>query len=58
MPASNRQFWRNKLEGNAARDKRNAARLRRAGWRVFTVWECRSSDPRRLAKLLRDILNA
>ena len=40
LPKSNRSFWRTKLLGNRARDSRNVARLRRAGWRVFTVWEC------------------
>lgn len=41
MPKSNRPFWVKKLRGNQQRDLRNAAKLRRAGWRVLTVWECR-----------------
>lgn len=32
-------FWRKKIERNRARDKRNFAKLRRAGWRVLRVWE-------------------
>jgi len=32
--------WRAKLEGNARRDRRSARKLRAAGWRVLTVWEC------------------
>lgn len=40
MPKSNRAFWRAKLLGNVARDRRNSARLRRMGWRVLTIWEC------------------
>lgn len=32
-------FWREKIAGNRARDARNMARLRRAGWTVLRVWE-------------------
>ncbi len=39
-PATRRAFWREKFARNMARDKRTAAALRRAGWRVLTVWEC------------------
>lgn len=34
-----RGFWRDKIERNRARDRRNFAALRRAGWRVLRVWE-------------------
>jgi DNA mismatch endonuclease (patch repair protein) len=40
MPKSNRSFWREKLRSNQIRDRRTAARLRRAGWHVLTIWEC------------------
>lgn len=32
-------FWETKIEANRARDGRNHARLRRAGWRVVRIWE-------------------
>jgi DNA mismatch endonuclease, patch repair protein len=38
-PRANAQFWRNKIEGNRARDKRITRELRRAGWGVIRVWE-------------------
>lgn len=40
IPATRPDFWREKLEGNAARDARNLATLLDGGWRVATVWEC------------------
>jgi DNA mismatch endonuclease (patch repair protein) len=46
-PKSNVDFWQEKFARNTARDRRNAAQLRRAGWRVFVVWECRVSSARR-----------
>lgn len=39
-PKSNEAFWRTKIEGNRARDARNADALKAAGWRVGVVWEC------------------
>jgi DNA mismatch endonuclease (patch repair protein) len=41
LPSTNRGFWHAKILNNLARDKRTARQLRRLGWSVFTVWECR-----------------
>ena len=32
-------FWREKIAGNRARDRRNFRKLRRAGWTVIRIWE-------------------
>ncbi len=39
-PETRAEFWRAKIEGNAARDRRTQAALHTAGWRVGVVWEC------------------
>lgn len=39
-PATNPQFWREKLEGNVQRDRRVSVELQSKGWTVLTVWEC------------------
>lgn len=55
LPKSRRAWWRKKLEGNKARDKRSTTALRRLGWRVIVVWECQIG-PRlvpRLSKALQ-----
>ncbi len=39
-PSSREDFWRRKISGNRARDKRNEAGLKESGWRVGCVWEC------------------
>ena len=56
MPKSNCAFWRAKLLGNAARDRRHARLLRQHGWRVIVVWECHLRRPesvrRRLERLI------
>lgn len=53
LPKSRLAFWAPKLEKNRLRDGRVAARLRRAGWSVATVWECQLKDLDRLRKRLR-----
>ena len=40
MPKQNAGYWLTKIQTNIARDKTNERRLRSAGWRVRTVWEC------------------
>jgi len=55
LPKSNRAFWNAKLKGNQFRDRRNAVRMRRAGWRVLTIWEC-ALDDRNLERLYRRIV--
>jgi DNA mismatch endonuclease Vsr len=39
-PTNRREWWLAKLNGNAARDKRHQAALRKLGWRVMVIWEC------------------
>jgi DNA mismatch endonuclease (patch repair protein) len=39
MPATNAEFWKHKLEGNAARDAFQTERLTDAGWLVVRIWE-------------------
>jgi DNA mismatch endonuclease (patch repair protein) len=40
MPATRSDFWREKLEGNESRDRKNVEALLAFGWRVLVVWEC------------------
>jgi DNA mismatch endonuclease, patch repair protein len=56
LPKSKLDYWQPKIEGNRERDRRKRAALRRAGWRVLTVWQCELRKPdvleRRLQKFL------
>ena len=57
VPKTNKKFWQVKLSGNVARDKRVRARLRRAGWHAFTIWECETNE-HGLSKLMSKIARA
>jgi len=39
MPATNRKYWKTKIENNRARDKRVNNELRKCGWRVLRFWD-------------------
>lgn len=57
-PKTNAKFWQSKREGNVARDKRNLGRLRRAGWKVLTIWECETHNQEKLPKKLERFLTS
>lgn len=39
-PATRREFWAAKIEGNRIRDARARISLEGAGWRTLVLWEC------------------
>ena len=45
-PRTNAAFWRLKIRGNRARDRRVTRKLRRIGWTVLRVWECQVNSAR------------
>lgn len=53
VPSTRTLFWREKLEGNAARDRASLVKLQDAGWRVLWVWECAVRDSGTRGKLPR-----
>tara|TARA_Y100000748_G_C15493992_1_gene487536 strand:+ start:1840 stop:2250 length:411 start_codon:yes stop_codon:yes gene_type:complete len=56
MPKSNTEFWRDKLEKNVARDKKNIRLLKKQGWNVLLFWEC-ELESRKLSNLYQSIVN-
>lgn len=47
MPATRPAFWRAKIAGNRARDRKAVAALTALGWRILIVWECALRGPAR-----------
>jgi DNA mismatch endonuclease (patch repair protein) len=50
MPKRNAKFWRQKFAANRERDARKVELLRSMGFRVAVVWECETSDRRKLCR--------
>jgi DNA mismatch endonuclease, patch repair protein len=40
-PKTRTKWWLDKIEGNKARDKKAFKALKKMGWRVVEMWECR-----------------
>lgn len=57
-PSTRAEFWQAKFAANTARDRRNATRLRAAGWQVLTVWECQTESAVVLDRLFWRIVAA
>lgn len=47
-PSTRKEFWQNKISRNRERDGEVHEKLRKAGWRVMTVWECALKGKSRL----------
>ena len=65
IPKSNYEFWKNKLEGNVERDKKNYAQLESMGIKVIVVWGCEIKEllkdqvaaVERVDNLINEIIN-
>lgn len=44
VPKTNIAYWRQKIEGNKARDKAHGKELSKLGWRSLIIWECELRD--------------
>lgn len=56
-PATNAKFWSQKRINNVRRDRMNTLKLRRAGWRVLTIWECWTKDEQRVRRAVKLFLS-
>ena len=40
IPTLHIKFWKSKIQNNIDRDKKVKGELKKAGWRVLTIWGC------------------
>lgn len=52
---SNTDFWKSKIVSNRRRDRRVSRKLRKDGWSVLRVWECRISEERTASRIIRAV---
>ena len=57
MPASNQEYWHNKIARNRERDKTTNRFLRQEGWRVLRVWEHGLKEAERVAESVKWMLS-
>lgn len=56
LPKSRRDYWREKIAANRARDARNLWELSELGWRPWVIWQCQVSDIEKLQDTIIDFL--
>jgi len=56
LPETNKAFWKGKIAKNRSRDARTARLLRKRGWHVMTIWQCRLRNPDRVLNRLKKAL--
>lgn len=58
-PKRNVALWQEKILGNQRRDRRNARRLRAAGWHVIRIWECAlAKNPRSCVRRIERVVSS
>lgn len=57
LPATNTEYWSDKIQRNVLRDAGQMERLRRSGWDVLVLWECGLADEAALAGKLAAFLD-
>ena len=55
IPKSREEYWRPKLLRNKQRDYINDKKLRKNGWSIIIVWECKIMNSKLLEKELKRI---
>jgi DNA mismatch endonuclease (patch repair protein) len=55
MPKRNGKFWHEKFRANRRRDAHKIRQLRRAGFKVFVVWQCQTRDRLSIFDRLSDL---
>lgn len=55
IPKSNLDYWRNKLNFNVEKQRKDIRELKKLGWKVFIVWECETKNDQKLHKKLKRI---
>lgn len=56
LPATNREFWENKISKNVERDAQNRKDLRKLGWNVIEIWQCRIKNRDLFAITMQDVI--
>jgi len=56
MPATRKNFWKQKFKRTIERDKKNKSELKKLGWKVLVIWECQTKTPEKIITKLKTFL--
>lgn len=55
LPATRTEWWEEKIKGNIKNDINKQTALKKAGYRVFVIWECEIKNSEFLNKIINEI---
>ncbi len=55
-PATRKEFWNKKIDGNIKRDEKVKRQLKKLGWRVLIVWQCQTHNQTELRNRLENFM--
>jgi DNA mismatch endonuclease (patch repair protein) len=44
VPKTRTEWWRDKINGNIARDRKAQRELKKLGWKIINIWGCRVNN--------------
>lgn len=56
-PATNKEFWNNKIQSNIKHDKKVNKKLRQNNWTVLTIWECSLKTKNGFDNTMKNLIN-
>jgi DNA mismatch endonuclease, patch repair protein len=57
LPETRKDFWKNKINGNVLRDKKNYYNLKKLGYKVIIIWQCNLKNKIKKEKTFKKLLN-
>ena len=57
LPATQTEWWKEKIEGNIKNDIKKHDQLREAGYKVLVVWECEVKNKSIFDRIINEIRN-
>ena len=56
LPETRKDFWIEKINGNIERDKKNISLLKKQGWKVIVIWQCKLKNRKVKETTLNNLL--
>lgn len=57
IPKTNHSFWTEKILRNQERDIANNIKIKQAGWRIITIWECQLKNHSKQKETLNSLIS-
>ena len=53
VPKTRTKWWLNKINGNIERDKKAQKELKKMGWKVVKIWECKVKNSKNIKLFIK-----